>query len=176
VSNVFDNVDLDKIAKTVDAGKKDRATLHRPVKLKGEWLLDPAKGYQFRTEMSYEKGKQVIEIDNPSFMGGSANRLGPMAYCVTGIASCFVSAFAYVAAMRNIKLTKLTVEAECMINFAKIFDVADEPIMEGLKLQLDAQSENADRSKLEEILEMAKERCPAIYSMTHLIRVQANLR
>jgi hypothetical protein len=63
-----------------------------------------------------------------------------------------------------------------MINFAKIFDVADEPIMEGLKLQLDAQSENADRSKLEEILEMAKERCPAIYSMTHLIRVQANLR
>jgi hypothetical protein len=105
VSNIFDNVDLDKIAKTVDAGKKDMATVHRPVRLQGEWLLDPAKGYQFRTEMSYEKGKQVIEIDNPSFMGGSANRLGPMAYCVTGIASCFVSAFAYVAAMRNIKLT-----------------------------------------------------------------------
>jgi uncharacterized OsmC-like protein len=174
--NIFNNVDLDKIAKTVDAGKKDRPTLRKPVRLHGEWLLDSAEGYQFRTEMSYEKGKQMIEIDSPSFMGGSGNRLGPMAYCVTGIASCFVSTFASIAAMMNVKLTKLTVDTECMVNFAKTFDVADEPIMEGLKLQVDAQSENTDRSKLEKILEMAQERCPAIYSMTHVIKVQAELK
>jgi hypothetical protein len=49
VPNIFDNVDLDKISKTVESGKKDRATLRRPVKLQGDWLFDPAKGYQFRT-------------------------------------------------------------------------------------------------------------------------------
>lgn len=175
-ANIFDNVDLEQISKTVESGKKDKATLRRPVKLHGEWFLDSSKGYQFRTEMSYEKGKQVIEIDSPSFVGGGGNRLGPMAYCISGIASCFISTFASVEAMMNVKLTKLTVDAECMVNFAKTFDVADEPIMEGLSLQLDVQSENADRLKLEKILRLSQERCPAIYSMTHLIKVQANLK
>ena len=174
--DLIDNVDLEKISKTTDAGKKDRATLRRPVKLQGEWNFDPAKGYQFRTEMGYEKGKQVIEIDSPSFMGGAGNRLGPMAYCVTGIASCFVSTYATVAAMMGIKLTLLTVDAECMVNFAKTFDVADEPIMEGLKLMLDVKSENADKKKLNELLKMAQDRCPAIYSMTHNIKVDAQIK
>ena len=176
MSNLVNNVDLEKIAKTVDDGKKDRTTLRKPVKLYGEWLLDSAQKYQFRTEMSYEKGKQLIEIDSPSLMGGGGNRLGPMAYCVTGIASCFISIFASIAAMMNVKLMKLAVDAECRVNFAKIFDVADEPIMEGLILQLDVQSENTERNKLEKILEMTQERCPAIYSMTHIIKVHAKLK
>jgi len=174
--NIVNNVDLDKIAKTVEAGKKDKSTLRKPVKLVGEWILDSTKGYQFKTEITYEKGKQVVEVDSPSFMGGGGNRLGPMSYCVTGIASCFVSTFASVAAMMGVKLTRLGVDAECIVNFAKTFDVEDQPIMEGLKIQLDAQSENADKKKLEAILKMAQERCPAIYSMTHIIKVQAELK
>ena len=100
---LISNVDLDKVAKTVEAGKKDKQSLRKPVRLEGEWILDPSKGYQFRTEMSYEKGKQVIEIDSPSFLGGGGNRLSPMAHCVTGITSCFVSTFASVAAMQGVK-------------------------------------------------------------------------
>ena len=83
--NIVNNVDLDKIGKTIKAGKKDKLTLHRPVKLQGEWILDSTKGYQFRTEMSYEKGKQVIEIDSPSFMGGNGNRAGPMCIALQGL-------------------------------------------------------------------------------------------
>jgi len=174
--NILNNVNLDKISKTVKEGKKDKATLRKPIKLQGEWNLDPAKDYQFRTEMSYEKGRQIVEIDSPSFMGGSGNRLGPMAYCVTGIASCFISTFATVAASEGVKLTKLAVDAECMVNFAKTFDVADEPIMEGIKFQLDVQSSNADRKQLEKILAKAEERCPAVYTMTHIVKVQAKLK
>ena len=173
---IFNNVDLDKIGKTVEAGKKDKLTLRRPVKLQGEWILDSTKGYQFRTEMSYEKGKQVIEIDSPSFMGGNGNRAGPMVYCVTGITSCFVSTFASVAAMMGVKLTRLGIDAECNVNFAKTFDVEDQPIMEGINIRLDAQSEDSDKKKLETVLKMALERCPAIYSMTHIIKVQAELK
>ena len=174
--NILDNVDLEKVAKTVEDGKKDKVTLCKPIKLQGEWILEPTVGYQFRTEISYEKGKQVIEIDSPSFLGGAGNRLGPMAYCVTGIASCFTFTYATVAAMQNVKLTKLAVDAECLVNFAKTLDVADEPIIEGIKLQLDVQSDNADRKKLQQILKMAEERCPAVYTMTHRIKVEAELR
>src|SRR6266550_7589085 len=103
----INNTDLDKVAQTVANGKKDKQSLRKPVKLQCEWILDPSKNYQFRTELSYEKGKEVIEIDSPSFLGGNGNRLGPMAYCVAGITSCFIATFTSVAASQGVKLTKL---------------------------------------------------------------------
>lgn len=174
--NIINNVDLDKISKTVEAGKADRNTLRKPVKLRGEWNFDPSRGYQFRTGMTFEKGKHVIEIDSPSWMGGAGNRLGPMAYCVVGISSCFVSTYATIAASMNVRLTELVANVECMLNFAKTFDIADEPIMEGLRIQLVVKSENAETTKLKEILKMAQERCPAIYSMSHIVAVKAEIK
>jgi hypothetical protein len=107
-NNIVNNIDLDKISQTVGNGKRDKSTLRKPVKLQGEWNFDPNKGYQFKTELSYEKGKQVIEIDSPSFLGGNGNRLGPMAYCVAGIVSCFIATFVSVAATDSVELTKLS--------------------------------------------------------------------
>jgi uncharacterized OsmC-like protein len=175
-NNIINNTNLDKISQTVENGKRDKLTLRKPVKLQGEWNLDPSKGYQFKTELAYEKGKQVIEIDSPSFLGGNGNRLGPMAYCVAGIASCFIATFVSVAATRGITLSKLNVNTECIINFAKTFDVADEPITEGINFQIEAQSDNADKQHLQELVKMAEERCPAIYSMRHEVKVSAAIK
>ncbi len=175
MARILNNVDLDKIAQTAENGRKDRNTLKKPVKLHGEWNLDPSKGFQFMTEMSYEKGKQLIEIDSPSFLGGQGGRLGPMAYCVAGITSCFIATFVSVAALNGVRLTRLAVDAECTINFAKTFDVADEPITEGVSFRIDAESDDADRQKLQELVRMAEERCPAIYSMSHVIKVSAQI-
>jgi len=175
-NNIINNIDLDKISQTVQNGKKDKSTLRKPVKLQGEWNFDPSKGYQFKTELSYEKGKQVIEIDSPSFLGGNGNRLGPMAYCVAGIASCFTATFVSVAATNGIRLSKLKVNTECIINFAKTFDVADEPITEGVKFEIEAQSDNVDKEQLQQLVTMAEERCPAIYSMNHEVKVNTSIK
>ena len=175
MANIVNNVDLDKISQTVAIGKKDKSALKKPVKLYGEWNLDSNKGYQFKTELTFEKGKQIIEIDSPSFLGGNGNRLGPMGYCIAGITSCFIATFASVAAGQGVRLTKLNVNAECNINFAKTFDVADEPITESINFQIDVDSDNANKSRLEQLVRMAEERCPAIYSMSHIIKVSAQL-
>ena len=176
MANIINNTNLDKIAQTIVNGKKDKQTLRKPVKLQGEWNLDPSKDYQFKTELVYEKGKQVIEIDSPSFLGGNGNRLGPMAYCIAGIASCFIATFVSVAASKEIRLTKLNVNTECMINFAKTFDIADEPITEGINFQIEAESDNASKEKLQELVKMAEVRCPAMYSMKHEIKVNATIK
>src|SRR5215207_7957609 len=175
MTKILNNVDLEKISQTIESGKKDKSALRKPVKLQGEWILDSTKGYQFRTELGYEKGKQVIEIDSPSFLGGNGNTLGPMAYCIAGITSCFIATFVTVASSQGIRFNKLKVRSECNINFAKTFDVADEPITEGINFEIDAQSKNADKQKLQEILTMAEERCPAMYSMLYVIKVNAKL-
>ena len=176
MSNITNNVDLNKISKTIEEGRNDLSTLRRPVKLAAEWNLNPDKPYQFKTELSYEKGKQVIEIDSPSFLGGNGNRLGPMAYCVAGITSCFIATFVTVASSKGIRLSKLNVNAQCNINFAKTFDIADEPITEGIEFQIEAESQDADKQQLEEIIGLAEKRCPAIYSMIHEIKVNAIIK
>lgn len=173
---ILNNVDLDRVSKTVEEGKTSRQSLVKPVRMQGEWVLDHAAGYQFRTEMQYEKGKQTIEVDSPSFLGGSGNRLGPMAYCIAGITSCFVGTFAGVAASQGIRLERLAVSAQCSVNFAKTLDVADEPIVGGIEFELDVKAANADGKKLGDVLKMALERCPAMYSMSHTIPVNAKIR
>jgi len=175
MANIINNIDLDKVAQAVAIGKIDKQSLRKPIKLQGEWNLDPSKGYQFRTELSYEKGKQVVEIDSPSFLGGDGNRLGPMAYCIAGITSCFIATFTSIAATQGIRLTKLSVNTECMINFAKTFEIANEPITEGINFQILAESDDADKQKLQELAKMAEERCPAAYSMSHEIKVNAQI-
>lgn len=174
--NIINNVDLDKIEKTIESGRKDRLTLRKPVKLYGEWNLDKSKGYQFRTKLPYENGKEVIEIDSPSFLGGNGNRLGPMAYCIAGITSCFIATFVSIVSSKGIRLTKLNVDTQCDINFAKTFDITDEPITEGINFQIDAESENANKKQLQEIVKMAEERCPAMYSMLHQVNVNVEIK
>lgn len=170
---IINNVDLDKISKTIENGRKNKETLKKKVALEGEWHFD--KEYQFTAELSYEKGKEVIEIDSPSFLGGSGNRLGPMQYCIAGLTSCFIATFASVASSQGVKLTKLKVKSNCSINFAKTLDIADEPITESINFEIEAESENADKAKLQELVKMAEERCPAIYSMTHIIQTNATI-
>ena len=151
----------------------------KPVKLQGQWNFDIQKGYQFKTELSYEQGKQIIEIDSPSFLVGNGNRLGPMGYCVAGITSCFIATFVSIISTQGIKLEKLNVNAECNINFAKTFDVADEPITEGINFEIDVRTagdKEADKQKLQELVKMAEDRCPAIYSMSHVINVNAKIK
>ena len=113
---MINNVDLDKISQTTNNGKNDKSTLRKPVKLQGEWNLNPTSGYQF---------------------------------------------FATIAASQGVRLTRLNASVECGINFAKTFDVADEPITEGITFRIIAESDNADKSELRRLLKMAEERCPA---------------
>ena len=176
MANIINNTDLDKIQNTIENGKKDRQFLRKPVKLQGEWNLDPQNGYQFKTELTYEKGKQNIEIDSPSFLGGNGSRVGPMGYCIAGITSCFIATFVSVASSQRIIFNKLNINAECDINFAKTFDIADEPITESINFYIDAKSEDIDKQKLQELVRMAEERCPAIYSMSHIIKINAEVK
>jgi uncharacterized OsmC-like protein len=176
MSNILNNINFDKIQKTIETGQKDKQFLKKPVRLEGEWNFDVQKGYQFKTELAYENGKQVIEIDSPSFLGGNGNRLGPMAYCVAGITSCFITTFMTILSSQGIKLGKLRINAECNINLAKTFDISEEPITEGINFEIDIDNTNVDRQQFKQLIIMAEERCQAIYSMNHIIKVNAKLK
>lgn len=167
-------MDIDKLRKTIEDGKYNRDSLKKRVEIEGEWQFD--KEYQFSALLSYEKGKQVVEIDSPSFLGGNGSRVGPMHYCVLGMTSCFLSTLVSIAALQGIKFNKLKVKSYCLLNLAKTFDISNEPIIESINIEIDTLGERLDKAKLEELVEMAKERCPAIYAMTHVIKPNVTIK
>ena len=83
--------------------------------------------------------------------------------------------FATVVTSQGIRLTKLNASVECIINFAKTFDVADEPITEGITFKIEADGDNANDPSWQQLLKIAEKKCPAMYTMSHIINVDATL-
>jgi len=173
---ITNNIDLEKINNTIKDGKVNKESLKKKIILEGEWNLDPSKGYQFFTELVYEKGREFITIDSPSFLGGNGNKPGPMQYCIAGLTSCFIATFVSIASIQGVKLNKVKVRSNCIINFTKTFDLGNDPITEAINFELEVESDNANKERLEEMIRLAEERCPAIYSMTHIIKPNVTLK
>ncbi|MEW6033894.1 MAG: OsmC family protein [Chloroflexota bacterium] len=170
----LNNVDLVSLEKMLKAAQEDPSKLRRTQVLEGEWLLDAAAGAQFRGEVAFEKGKAVMEADQPSMLGGGGRTPGPMHYCFYGVAACYAGTYANLAAMMGIKLRKLAVKVEAKQDFSRVFGLSDAPFIEELKVTLAVRGD-APREKLEEVENLAYQRCPAVYNFTHVVPLKTRL-
>src|SRR3990170_1677017 len=168
----INNVNIDKLQNTITELKKDISKAKKVNKIEGEWNL--GEGSQFKATVQFENGKAILEVDQPSFLGGGGTQPGPMIYCLYGSASCYAATFATIAAMDGISLKKLKVTAESYIDFSKVFGLSDNPIAEKVKFILQVESD-APKNKLIELEELAKKRCPAVYCLTNPIKVDTAL-
>lgn len=48
MSNILNNINFDKIQKTIETGQKDKLFLKKPVRLEGEWNFDVQKDINSR--------------------------------------------------------------------------------------------------------------------------------
>jgi hypothetical protein len=120
----FNNVELERLRQTREQFERDPASARRTQVLEGEWVLGNGAP-QFRAILQYEHGQSVLEMDNPSFMGGGGTLPGPMHYCFSGLAACYASTFAIVAAELGLELRQLRVRVEADVNFLRTFGLAD---------------------------------------------------
>lgn len=167
------NVNVSKLKEVVESIKDDLSKAKKVNKIEGEWNV--GEGVQFSSEIQYEGGKVIMEADQPTFLGGGGTRPGPMHYCLYGSASCYAATFATMAAMEGIELRKLKVIAESDVDFSRVFGLTDNPIIEGVKITLEVESD-APEEKLKELEDLARERCPAVYCLTNPIRLETELK
>ncbi len=168
----LNNVDLDRIAQTAALVQQDPEKARRLQVLEGEWVLDDGAP-QFRAFITYEGGQTVFEMDNPTFMGGDGALPGPMHYCFSGLAACYASTFALVAAHHGVRLERLRIRVEASVNFSRLFTGAAVPVMEEVRIHLDIASP-ADETELERLEELARQRCPVVWTLTHPVRLRTS--
>ena len=170
---VRNNVNVEAVEKFVEEVKKDPAQARKVKRVTGEWVFQEGEP-QFRAELEFPRGKEVIQADFAPFMGGGGIKPDPIQYCLYGFASCFAGTFAAVAAMEGVTLKKLSVVAENKLDLSRTFGLTDNPPVEEVELTVTVSSD-APPEKLQEIERLARERCPGVYCITNPIPLKTKL-
>ncbi|MBI2849235.1 MAG: OsmC family protein [Chloroflexi bacterium] len=170
---IKNNVNVEAMMKTASAIGQDTAKGKRTNRVEGMWNLADGQP-QFSAEISFEGGKLTLEADQPSFLGGGGTRPGPMHYALYGFASCFTATFVSMASLEGLELEEVKTAAEFNLNFSQVFGLSQEPIVEEVRVTLTVRG-NADKEKLEKVLALAEERCPASFCLKNPIRLVARV-
>jgi uncharacterized OsmC-like protein len=165
----INNVDMEKAGAFVEEVKQDKSKAFKVKKVEGMWNLEDGK-VQFTATLEHPQGSTVVEADGPPFMGGSGIKPDPVQYCLFGLAACFAQTFASIAAEKGVKLDELKVTVENKINLSKALGLSDEPIVENVKLRVNASSKS--KENLDEVKKLAEERCPGVYCLTNPIKLE----
>ena len=168
----LNNVNLERAGAFVEEVKKDKTKSIKVKKVEGAWNFEDGKT-QFTATLSHPQGSTVIEADGPPFLGGSGIKPDPVQYCLFGLAACYAQTFASIAAEKGIKLIELKVSVENKVNLSKALGLSDEPIVEKVKLQVNASSDGGDN--LDDVKRLAEERCPGVYCLTNPIKLDVEL-
>src|SRR3989338_6395229 len=168
----INKVDMEKAGAFAEEVKKDRSKALKVKRIEGNWNLEDGK-VQFTATLEHPQCSTVVEADGPPFTGGSGIKPDPVQYCLFGLAACFAQTFASIAAGKGIRLKELKISVENKVNLSKALGLSDEPIVENVKLQVYASSE--DMGSLDEIKKLAEERCPGVYCLTNPIKLDVEL-
>ena len=163
------DVDLSRLMTFVEDARSDPARARRVQLVEGVWNTD--EGPQFRAEIRFEKGAQIMEADQPSTQGGDGRAPNPMLYCLFGLASCYAATFATVAAIEGVEVRALRARAEGRVDHSRALGLSSDPPIEQIALTLLVESP-AGVEVLQRIQEEARRRCPAVHCVTSPVRLQ----
>lgn len=165
---IVNRIDVDKFKETVEKARKDPSSGKKTMEVEGEWRIGKT-GPQFEAKIKTENGGDfVLQADETMILGGGGTAPNPVQYCIYGSIACYAATFAKWAALEGIVLKSLRIKAAANMDLTKSFGVTQNPILEGLKWEMIVDSD-ASIDKLIKLNEIAKERCPAYYCLTHQI-------
>lgn len=170
----INNVDTERIASFAEQVRADPSNARKTHVIDGQWVLEDGTP-QFRSHIRFEGGDTTLGTDNPTFMGGGGTLPGPMHYCFYGLASCYTGVFVAAAAELGIQLQSVSVRVEADINFARVFGVSDDPIMEEVRVILSVIASSHEERVLE-AEKLALERCPVVYTLRNQVRLIPSLK
>jgi uncharacterized OsmC-like protein len=172
---IVNRVDVEKFKETIEKARKDPATGKKTMDIEGEWRIGKT-GPQFESKIKTEKGGEItLQSDETLILGGGGTAINPVQYCIYGLIACYAATFAKWAAMEGIVLRSFKIKATANMDLTGAFGVTQNPILEHLKWEMIVDSD-VNMEKLERLNEIAKERCPGYYCVTHAIFPEITLK
>jgi len=169
----MNNVNLEKMIEFVELVQKDPKQAIKEKSVSGEWTFDQGKP-QFVAQVSYQKGEISLPCELPPFAGGWGTSPDPLQYCLYGLAACFAATLVATATNEKVELKSLKVTAENRVDLRKQMGISMDPIIQKVGMKVHAEAD-VSQSRLEQLVQMAKERCPGTECVTRSIPLSVQL-
>lgn len=166
------NVNVRAAREFVEQAQKDPAVARKKKVVDGSWNFTEGQP-QFHAELEFPKGKADVHCELPAFGGGWGTSPDPIQYCLFGMAACYATTFASVAAQEGVSLTALKVRAENELDLRKQIGLSRDPIIQKVRFTLEAAG--APRDVLERLKKLADERCPGVECVTRSVPLETVL-
>jgi organic hydroperoxide reductase OsmC/OhrA len=98
-----------------------------------------------------------------------------MAFGLFWFAACFTSTFMTEAAQQGVKIDQVKTRVEADLNYLAQFDLGKDPLVEEYRITLEVKSGAAEK-KIQELKDRALKGCMGMYTITHAIRLKAEVR
>lgn len=173
---MINRVNIERFKETVENAKKDPSIAKKNIVIEGNWRLNEQSGPQFETTLGTENaGDLVILTDEPLGLGGGGTSYNPVQLCIVGLLGCYSATFAKWAAMGGVVLKSFKIVGRINMNMTAAFGIDAAAALENLQIDLLIESD-ASIEKLREINQIAKERCPGYYCVSHAIIPQIDVK
>ncbi len=169
----MNNVNVTEMKKFVESVRKDPKQALKEKSVVGEWVFEEGKP-QFVADIPYQKSKILLSCEIAPFAGGWGTSPDPLQYCLYGLAACYATTLVATATSENVELRSLRVSAENRVDLRKQVGLSKEPIIQKVALKVHAEAD-VPRSRLEELVKLAEERCPGTECVTRSIPLSAEL-
>ncbi len=167
------NINIEGIKKFKENAKQDRSLLFKNMKIEVKWNFDESIP-QMTSKIEYPEGVSEIMIEQSPQMGGKGRAPNPVQFCLLGIASCFSATFATIANEEGLDIEQLIVSAENRINFSKILDLSEEPVVDRIFININIKTKS-DKNLIEKVKELSLKKCPAVFCISNPVPVEVNI-
>lgn len=173
---LINRVNVKKFKETVESARRDPSVAKKNIVIEGIWRVDEQTGPQFETKLGTENaGELLLQTDEPTGLGGGGTSFNPVQLCIAGLLACYSATFAKWAAMEGVVLDEFKIIGIANMNMTAAFGIADKDALENLQIELVIKSD-ADLEKLQKINQLAIERCPGYYCVSHAISPKIDVR
>jgi uncharacterized OsmC-like protein len=167
----MNNVNTENVNRFVSAIEKDATAAKKAKQVAGAWAFEEGKP-QFAATVEYAKGSLVLQAELPPFAGWGTSP-DPIQYCLYGLAACFAGTLALTAEREGVQLTKLEVTAENWMDLTKMLGLGENTIVE--KVKFTVRAAGASQARLEELVALARERCPGVECLAQEVPLEVEL-
>lgn len=173
---MMNRINIEVFKETVENVKKDPSTALKTLEFEGVWRLDADSGPQFETKLKTENaGEILVQSDETIMLGGGGTAPNPVQYCIGGLLACFSATFVKSASMEGILIKEFKIRGIINMDLSAALGLSKNPAFSNVRLELMIESD-ATLEKLLEINEIAKQRCPAYYCLSHAIVPEIDIK
>jgi uncharacterized OsmC-like protein len=179
---MINGIDTQALAETVEAVKARPGLADVTFSVASEWRTGCVQ-HASTSDLVQDgavvspKATHVMESDEPMALLGTDSAASPGEYILQALAGCYAVTCAANAATRGIELSHLRLELQSDFNLHGFLglDKSVRPGAQEIRVVVHAESPNASREQLQELVELVKQRSPIGDTLASAVSVRTTL-